>query len=164
MNVQIQNVGFYDVTGRVVEKAISKETLFIHGSSSGGGSVANNALISSVPEAAYISTNCTNACGPGIAGTFEAGLSSFCDSSCSSKWSAAGPRFAGHNCGAGDASKFGGSCRLCYTNRHEALAMDRELATSGLHVVMCDTEDPPQALDCSGDCQSASDAVSVLFA
>lgn len=145
----------------MVETAISADTLFIHGSSVGGGSLAHHA--SKEASEIHISANCTSACGSAISGKLGADMGAFCDPSCSSKWSPAGPRFDGHNCGAGDASEYGESCRLCYTNQTYALGVDRELAPSGLHVVMCDTKNPPQALECSDDCQSTTDAVRVLI-
>ncbi|CBJ30864.1 hypothetical protein Esi_0218_0031 [Ectocarpus siliculosus] len=162
---EISNVGFFDVSDKHVAQAISQETLFIHGSSHSGGSAA----ISSPPKASASDINtlsCTGACGSEHSAQVRTGASTFCDESCSTGWSPAGPRLGGHNCGAGDPSQYGSTCRLCYTNEDEALAADRTLAslstdpsTPDAHVVMCDTTQPPQASRCTTACQDMADTV-----
>ncbi|CAN0285107.1 unnamed protein product [Ectocarpus sp. 6 AP-2014] len=161
----ISNVGFFDVSDKHVAQAISQETLFIHGSSHSGGSAA----ISTPPKASSSDLNtlsCTGACGSEHSAKVRTGASTFCDESCSTGWSPAGPRLGGHNCGAGDPSQYGSTCRLCYTNEDEALAADRTLAslstdpsTPDAHVVMCDTTQPPQASRCTTACQDMADTV-----
>ncbi|CAB1106307.1 unnamed protein product [Ectocarpus sp. CCAP 1310/34] len=161
----ISNVGFFDVSDKHVAQAISQETLFIHGSSHSGGS----AEVSTPNKASASDPNtlsCTGACGSEHSGKVGTGASTFCDESCSTGWSPAGPRLGGHNCGAGDPSQYGSNCRLCYTNEDEALAADRTLAslstdpsTPDAHVVMCDTTQPPQASRCTTACQDMTDTV-----
>lgn len=95
-------------------------------------------------------------------------MSTVCDLSCAPEWSSAGPRFDGHGCGAGDPSRFGKTCRQCYTSEEAALAEDRRLSSpavldsaQGVHVVMCSTGNPPQAPECSDECLKLADAVSL---
>ncbi|CAM9442866.1 unnamed protein product [Ectocarpus sp. 4 AP-2014] len=162
----ISNVGFFDVSNRHVEEAISQQTLFIHGNTLSGGNSAR--LISEIPPPTHnITGDCIGRCDL-AAQKHErtAGVSTFCDDSCSPGWSSAGPRFGGHNCGVGAASQYGSTCRLCYTNQEDALAADRSLASSSsdplmrdAHVVMCETGHPPPALRCSVACQNTDDTV-----
>lgn len=169
-SAQIANVGFHDISRAAVAVSVSRETLFIHGSSDGGGSVSNIGRKVQSGEGPADSPDCTSACGlpdqPGI----QPGMSTFCDSTCLPGWSSTGPRFGGHSCGANDASRFGNSCRLCYTNREEALAEDQELAavrqmrpSVGTHVVMCSTGDPPPASECPEECMKSPDTVSFVW-
>ncbi|CAM9279034.1 unnamed protein product, partial [Ectocarpus sp. 12 AP-2014] len=159
----ITNVGFFDVNDTYVAHAILQETLFIHGSTASGGSVANP-----TPKAtpARFTSTCTDACGSVHSPGLPAGMSTVCDESCFSGWSPAGPRFQGHNCGAGDPSLYGSTCRSCYTDEEVALAADRSLGNAssdpflaGAHVIMCDTGEPPQASSCSLACRSMADTV-----
>lgn len=145
--------------------AVSKNTLFIHGSADSVGSVVNSVQNALDPTVQTPALDCTNRC---AAVQSVAGTSSFCDESCSAGWSLSsiGPRFDGHGCGVGDASKFGSSCRLCYTDQQGALKADSDLQTSGptsvssaVHVVMCDTHAPPAALECSSECGDSGNTV-----
>lgn len=162
---QIANVGFNDVTRTAVGRAVSQDTLFIHGSSDGGGSTTNHAVLRSNDRGPILPSDCTSACGS--ADTYGvSGMSTVCDSSCRPEWSSAGPRFNGHGCGASDPSRFGKTCRQCYTSQETALAEERRLSSPefigsnpGVHVVMCSTGTPPQAADCSDECFRAADAV-----
>ncbi|CAM9477738.1 unnamed protein product [Ectocarpus sp. 8 AP-2014] len=159
----ITNVGFFDVNDTHVADAILQETLFIHGSTASGGNVAKP-----TPKAipARYSSTCMDACSSVHSPGLPAGMSTVCDESCFSGWSPAGPRFRGHNCGAGDPSLYGSTCRSCYTDEEEALAADRSLGNAssdpfraGAHVIMCDTGEPPQASSCSPACRSMADTV-----
>ncbi|CAM9766040.1 unnamed protein product [Scytosiphon promiscuus] len=161
----IVNVGFHDVDDMQVGLALSKETLFIHGSARSGGSVAHSAIKAMDPAVETPVPDCTSSC---ASPQSAVGLSSFCDESCVAGWSlfSAGPRFRGHGCGAGDVSVYGRSCRTCYTNQQDALQADRDLETSRLtsvssaaHVVMCATGLPPPALDCSAECQESVNTI-----
>lgn len=163
--IQISNVGFLDVTETAVVKAASEGTLFIHGSVNSGGSVAN--LVAQRQIRTQTLTDCTSVCGSVGASRLPVEMSAFCDPTCSPKWSAGGPRFGGHLCGAGDVSWFGSSCRLCYTDQDAALAADLALASpdaesSDLHVVMCSTTKPPADVRCSPGCKKTDDAVRTL--
>ncbi|CAN0034630.1 unnamed protein product, partial [Scytosiphon promiscuus] len=157
----IANVGFHDVNGMQVELALSKGTLFIHGSPRSGGGVAHSGIRAVDPAVEMPVPDCTSRC---ASSQSTVGLSSFCDESCAAGWSlsSTGPRFGGHGCGAGDLSVYGRSCRICYTNQQDALQADRDLersrptfALSAAHVVMCATASPPPALDCSAECQES---------
>ena len=86
-------------------------------------------------------------------------LSTVCDNTCVNNHSGIGRRFNGHNCGAGDSSAYGESCRLCYNDRDAALIADQVLAspvenawTPDDHVIMCETKLPPEAIDCHRKC------------
>ncbi|CAM9281756.1 unnamed protein product [Ectocarpus fasciculatus] len=160
----ITNVGFFDVNDAHVADAILQETLFIHGSTASGGGGVANATRQATPV--HRSSTCTGACSSMHSPGLPAGMSTVCDESCSTGWSPAGPRLRGHNCGAGDPSLYGSTCRSCYTDEKEALAVDRSLGNAssdsfvaGAHVVMCDTGEPPQAPTCSPACRSIADTV-----
>ncbi|CAN0179751.1 unnamed protein product, partial [Ectocarpus fasciculatus] len=161
----ISNVGFFDVSDKHVAQAISHETLFIHGSTHSGGS-ATGSTAQGASASDLHTRSCTGSCGSEHSAKFRTGVSTVCDASCSTSWSPAGPRFGGHNCGAGDPSQYGSSCRLCYTNEDQALAADRTLASLSTgrsspdaHVVMCDTTQPPQTSRCTPACQNMADTV-----
>lgn len=152
--------------------AVSRDTLFVHGSSVGGGSTTNNSSNHNTAAARpnnrgpVVGLDCTSACvSADMHGT--AGTSTFCDPSCLPGWSSAGPRFGGHGCGAGDPTRFGTTCRQCYTSQQAALAEERRVSSPesmdfnpGVHVVMCSTENPPPASECSDGCKATADAVS----
>ncbi|CAM9111525.1 unnamed protein product [Hapterophycus canaliculatus] len=154
------NVGFHDVDEKQKALAVSKGTLFIHGSANSGGSIYNSMNKTANSAMRTSAVDCTRSC---AAGQLAVGILSFCDESCSAEWSPSpllptGPRFGGQGCGAGDASTYGTSCRLCYENQQVALQADRDLEATRLtsvsaaeHVVMCDTQAPPAALNCSAD-------------
>lgn len=147
--------------------AVSRNTLFIHGSTDGGGGTTNHAVAHAKARVAAVAPDCTRACGRadklGVSG-----VSTFCDASCLRGWSLAGPRFGGHGCGADEPSRFGEDCRRCYTSQEAALAEERRLSSpknmgpdTGVHVVMCSTGSPPAAeSECSDECVSSGDAVS----
>ena len=164
--MQVANVGFFDVTEEAVTSAISRDTLFIHGSSDGGGSIANLGSQKKGKKRSITDGDCSDACGSSNALQSPSSTSTFCDPSCLPGWSPAGPRFGGHNCGANDASKYGEACRICYTDQEVALAADKTHASSGaspfepiVHVVMCSTGNPPAAADCSDQCRKTADTV-----
>lgn len=167
--LQISNIGFFDVNDHHVAKAISQDTLFIHGNSQSSGSSVTRATTKDVRGSHHGRSNCTDACGATHLSTRPAGVSTICDESCSAEWSAAGPRFGGHNCGAGSTSLYGSNCRLCYTDQEGALAADITLGLSSVntsaatnpHVIMCDTGHPPPAASCSAACQATPDTVSL---
>ncbi|CAN0000310.1 unnamed protein product [Ectocarpus sp. 6 AP-2014] len=167
---EITNVGHFDVSDQHVAQAVAQETLFIHGSSLSEGSLAHSINHFGRPTGALSidvnSLDCTSACGSTLSGKIGTGVSTFCDESCATGWSPAGSRLGGHDCGAGDPSQFGGTCRLCYTDEELALVADRTLASSSAnpskpdaHVVMCDTTQPPPASSCTTACQDAPDTV-----
>lgn len=169
LSPQISNIGFFDVSDHHVAKAISQDTLFIHGNSRSSGSAAK-ALAGGAGGSHHGRSNCTDACSAAHLSKSPAGVSAICDGSCSAEWSSSGPRLGGHNCGAGSTSRYGSNCRLCYTDHEDALAADITLALSSVdtsvpnvHVIMCDTEDPPPAASCSTACQATPDTVSSVF-
>ncbi|CAM9352251.1 unnamed protein product, partial [Ectocarpus sp. 13 AM-2016] len=163
----ISNVGHFDVSDRHVAEAVSQQTLFIHGHGRSGGNAARPISEISPPSPQIITRDCRSACESAAQPHGRAaGVSTFCDDSCSPAWSSAGPRFGGHNCVVGTASQDGSMCRLCYTNQEKALAADQGLASSSsdpltpdAHVVMCETGRPPPALPCSVACQDVDDTV-----
>ena len=98
----------------------------------------------------------------------EAGgvVSTVCDSTCVESHVGIGIRFNGHNCGAGNLSKYGESCRLCYEDRIAALVAEQPLVTSNGnpwkpddHVIMCGTRRPPEAIDCPRECSDKINTV-----
>lgn len=146
--------------------AVSRDTLFIHGSTGGGGSTTHGTGVARADDGGpVVASDCTSACGSaGTHGT--SGVSTFCDSTCLVEWSSAGSRFNGYGCGADDPSRFGHACRQCYTSQEVALAEEQRLSSSentspnpGAHVVMCSTGNPPQASECSDGCMGTADAV-----
>ncbi|CAB1118503.1 unnamed protein product [Ectocarpus sp. CCAP 1310/34] len=163
--ITISNIGFFDINDKHVEKAVSQDTLFIHGNTLSGGSVAS-LPVKHAHRPRHSSSNCTDACGSRTSAGNSAGISTICDESCSVKWSSTGPRFGGHNCGAGNASQYGSNCRLCYTNSEEASTAESMLALSSVdtlasdaHVVMCGTRNPPSGPSCSAGCENTIDTV-----
>lgn len=168
--MQISNVGFVDIGEEHLRQAVSKDTLFIHGSASSSGGKANSHK-SNLPETHHrFARDCTAACGSASSVDVFAGSSTFCDESCSPSWSVTGPRFGGYNCGAGNSSMYGNSCRLCYTSQSAALVADRELAplnelpsADAHHVVMCDTGKPSPASNCSAECANHENTVRYLL-
>lgn len=169
--IQIANVGFHDVTQAAVGMAVERDTLFVHGSSGGGGGTNNNnAVVRANGKGPGLASECTSACGRADTHDGIAGMSTFCDLSCLTGWSSAGPRFSGHGCGANDSSRYGKACRQCYTSKEAALAEDQRLSSpenigsnSGMHVVMCSTGNPPPASECSDECMATVDAVRLCF-
>lgn len=170
---KISNVGFLDVNTRTVGKAVASDTLFIHGSLTGGGgsmfkarattdtSRALELLGKSMP-----SEKCTSACGSSTLIPGETGTAAVCDRSCSP--SEYGPRFDGLNCGAGDPEQYGENCRMCYEDLDEAIEAEARLAQgnavrrpnlSQKHVIMCDTLLPPPTSVCSTKCMRKVDTV-----
>ncbi|CAB1119168.1 unnamed protein product [Ectocarpus sp. CCAP 1310/34] len=160
---EISNIGFFDVNDHHVEKAISQDTLFIHGNSRSTGSVTN-ARKGDLLGSHHGRNNCTDACDAENLSAIPGGVSTSCDESCSAEWSSAGPRLGGYNCGAGNTSRYGSNCRLCYTDQEGALAADIKLGLSSVntsapksHVIMCDTGHPPPAASCSAACEASPD-------
>lgn len=157
---QIANVGYNNVDAGALSTAVAGDTLFIHGSNveGGSGSIAVGRLLGAVVED-EAPVSCTDACGD--AEGLPAGLSTVCDPSCDLN-----NRFDGHLCGAGNANKFGSSCRWCYTDQRAALVAEEALRRADgsdvepKHVIMCDTLRPPSALDCSSKCALKTDTVS----
>eukprot|EP00903_Cladosiphon_okamuranus_P019226 g17680.t1 len=149
----ISNVGYEHVDSRSVSDAVAGETLFIHGSSVDNGNLAALKAISASATGGSDASLCHKACGSDAA-TLVQGTSAVCDPTCT----ASGSRFDGYLCGAGDSAKFGGMCRLCYTDVAEAREAESKLA-DGLHVIMCDTKLPPAAADCSDECRLEKDTV-----
>lgn len=147
--LQIANIGFMEVNGHEVLKAVASDTLFIHGSLTGGGGsmfkavgaapVASPALL--LGESYRAAERCTFLCGTPdsraaqavsadegtkpFAATF--GTSTVCDRSCYPD-SERGARFGGHLCGAGNTTEFGAHCRTCYNDLEEARAAENLLA------------------------------------
>ena len=131
-----------------VRKAVASDTLFIHGSLTGGGGSmfhATGATPSVSPalrllgESNRPAERCNAPCGGGRGGeagaaaaaaapaAAAAGMSTVCDRSCyaDGEW---GARFGGHGCGAGDAAEYGAHCRTCYTDLEAARAAEDRLA------------------------------------
>eukprot|EP00903_Cladosiphon_okamuranus_P008170 g7869.t1 len=147
--LQIANIGFMEVNDHELLKAVASDTLFIHGSLTGGGGsmfkavgaapVGSTALALSRSNRA--NEGCTSLCGipssravqtvsdgegrKSSAATF--GISTVCDRSCYAD-SERGPRFGGHLCGAGNTTQFGAHCRTCYNDLEEARAAEILLA------------------------------------
>lgn len=163
---QIANVVFETVDAGTVNTAIAGDTLFIHGRSIEGGSASLLARRKLGAEAPQPDIWCEPSCGNAdaiTAGELPDGVFTACDASCR-----VGGRFGGYLCGAGDSRKFGGNCRLCYTDQEKALRAEEELRGSGgfsgeggeaRHVIMCDTMRPPAALACSPECARKKDTV-----
>lgn len=172
------NVGFLDVDNTTVSNAIAGDTLFIHGSTTGGGSKKHQADVAEENEAmreAQGETDpedyvCSSACGsrwsPRDVGTaaVNPAVSSVCDPSCVP--GSEGYRFDGFMCGAGDPARFGKSCRTCYTSEAEAAKVERILRKKevdgqihGKHVIMCNTMRPPPAAKCDPKCAMKTDTV-----
>lgn len=149
-------------------------TLFIHGSLSGGGS--SKFLGSSVKKTASKSRaeswktslhDCKLPCGTPNVELNVPGTSTVCDSTC--RAGANGPRFGGLLCGAENEEKYGAHCRLCYEDVAEARKAEAALRADNRtvepnrranHVIMCTTMRPPNAAQCSSKCSRKTDTVS----
>lgn len=175
---QMANVGFLDVDNVTVSNAVAVETLFIHGSTTGGGSKKHQGEMSdgmgistaargTIDAQDYI---CTKACGSHQTSreleswASDSSVSTVCDPSCVP--GSEGYRFDGFMCGAGDPSRYGKSCRTCYTDDKEAAKVERILRKrehsgkmDGKHVIMCDTLRPPAAASCDPKCAMKTDTV-----
>ncbi|CBN75425.1 expressed unknown protein [Ectocarpus siliculosus] len=134
----IANVGFQDMDQQAVLKAVASDTLFIHGSLTGGGGSmfhASGAKADSSPAFRFLGKNrpgerCTASCGgeaPPSSGGGAGALGTVCDRSCYSGGEL-GARFGGYLCGAGDAKEYGSHCRTCFTDLEEAQAAEERLA------------------------------------
>ena len=77
-----------------------------------------------------------------------------CDATC-------GTAGRGYLCGAGDSVRFGGMCRVCFTDEDVAREAQRK-TSGGKHVVMCDTMRPPPAAECTHACGLKKDTVEYL--
>lgn len=173
---QIANVGFLDVDNRTVLNAVASDTLFIHGSLTGGGGTQHLAKksskvkseISVLKEERNVDDVCKASCGTNVLAID--GASTVCDETCDST-GRYGARFDGLFCGVGDPDTYGTHCRLCYNDldaaRRQELAMINDNRTDAnshaQHVIMCDSLRPPEAADCSPKCAMKLDTVS-LFA
>lgn len=145
---QIANVGFVDVNNHAVRKAVATNTLFIHGSRTGGGGTMFHVGEARVMSPALLLgesngpvERCKPLCGAPSAtvGTATASVnagmtpaaasrtSTVCDRSCYADGERKA-RFGGYLCGAGDVSKFGAFCRTCYNTLEEARAAEDLLA------------------------------------
>lgn len=171
---QIANVGFLDVDQQTVRKAIEHDTLFIHGSlTGGGGSMFKASVTGALARKTMLrgggqsSDECTDACGRAESSAAAHGGSSVCDRTCYA--GKGGARFGGFMCGAGDASKYGKQCRMCYLDLEEARKAQRLLLEEFVegrgveelkHVVMCETLLPPTPSTCSAKCAMKDDTVS----
>lgn len=176
---QIANVGFLDVDNRTVGHAVASDTLFIHGSLTGGGgtqflakksSKENNALQRRSGGGDGEDEVCKAPCGTTNAVLGIDGTSTVCDNSCDPT-GPYGARFDGRFCGAGNATIFGSHCRVCFYEleaaRRSELALqggnDSPDAAQEQHVIMCESLRPPEAADCSIKCAMKTDTVSVRF-
>lgn len=163
-------MGFDHVNHDSVSNAVASNTLFIHGSRVDEGNIASLKATEesadrsgSLRATAEARSGCFSACGGGDDSGLPDGLSTVCDDTCAGS----GARFGGFLCGAGDADKFGETCRLCYTDVYLANQMQAKLMKSTdvlegeetRHVIMCDTMRPPEALECSDHCASKKDTV-----
>lgn len=202
---QIGNVGFMDVKDATVSAAVKRGTLFIHGSTTGGGGrmfsstgpipvsatpnvldiALENAQVAAAAAAADLTNMndyvCKTACGGdepplGMLDVSEGAVSTVCDPSCA-PGRERGMRFDGYLCGAGDDSRYGRSCRACYTDPEAAAREEMRLSAVGVedgvgmggarsegrHVIMCDTLRPPSALECSPKCDKKVDTVRLYW-
>ena len=103
---------------------------------------------------------CQEACGTRGNPMNNGVLSTVCDATCVEDSSWMGVDFNGLNCGVGNPSKYGESCRLCFGDQAAALKADQALAaltrnasTPPVHVIMCETKRPPEAVDCPRECE-----------
>eukprot|EP00903_Cladosiphon_okamuranus_P005533 g5510.t1 len=178
----IANVGFLDVDQITVGNAVASDTMFIHGSLSGGGgtqfvsesareaaaAAAESLALTGSSVAATTAVGCRLECGSAASGGGGGGggPSTVCDpEGCSAiqPW-----RVGGKDCGAGDKERYGSDCRRCYVDIDEALEAERVLErqarqageeTGRQHVIMCDTLRPPQSTNCSVKCATKTDTV-----
>lgn len=139
--MQIANVGFQDMDHQAVSKAVASDTLFIHGSLTGGGGSMFHApgevpalspALRLAGESNRPAERCTASCGapsssPAQAQALAPAPTSVCDRSCYAGGEN-GARFGGHLCGAGDVAEFGAHCRTCFDNLQEAQAAEERLA------------------------------------
>lgn len=161
-----------DVDQPTILKAVESDTLFIHGSRTGGGGsmFKTEAIAGDVSKAlgsggrrGVASENCKGACGAADPEFAAQGRSTACDRTCYP--GQGGARFGGFMCGAGDAQRYGSHCRVCYHDVDEARRADNFLpggngaAADSWHVVMCDTLLPPQPAVCSAKCAMKDDTV-----
>lgn len=141
-----------------VRQAVKSDTLFIHGSLTGGGGSMFHATGSTptaspalhlLGESNRTAERCNAPCGGGHRKGDEADGDASASSAVAAAAAAAataavgmssvcdrscypdgeqGARFGGHGCGAGDASEFGDHCRMCYTDLEAARAAEDRLA------------------------------------
>ena len=118
------------MNSHAVRKAVGRDTLFIHGSLTGGGGSMFKAAGAAQASPALLlgeSNRSAEKCTPSCGNPATLATSAVCDSSCYTGGEA-GARFAGHLCGAGNASEFGEHCRTCYNDLDEARAAEVLLA------------------------------------
>lgn len=122
---------------QAVLKAVASDTLFIHGSLTGGGGSmfhASGAKADSSPALRFLGKSrpgerCTASCGgpPSSSDGGAGAQATVCDRSCYSGGEL-GARFGGYLCGAGDVKEYGPHCRTCFTDVEEAQAEEERLA------------------------------------
>lgn len=163
--------------------AVASDTLFIHGSLSGGGGSMYASKLSATDNSPAQklkgqSDQCTFACGSSGPMLLIAGAYTVCDRSCDAGDGTFAARFDGYLCGAGDSELYGEHCRTCYHDLAEAQAAEQEVMERNLkrgggalgghgeggvignsRVIMCDTMMPPPPLSCSNKCQMKIDTV-----
>ena len=128
-----------------VMKAVASDTLFIHGSLTGGGgsmfkargaAPAVSPALRLLGESNRPAERCKATCGAksrrvpggggGGGGDALPGTGTVCDRSCYAAGER-GARFGGHLCGAGDVAGYGAHCRVCYNDLEEARAAEEAL-------------------------------------
>lgn len=164
---------------RTVGNAVASDTLFIHGSLTGGGGTQFLAKKTSKENEAPQRRPgvgdgedevCKTPCGTTNTMLGIDGTSTVCDDSCDPT-GPYGARFDGRFCGAGNATVFGSHCRVCFYEleaaRRSELALqggsDSPDAAHEQHVIMCESLRPPEAVDCSMKCAMKTDTVRVGF-
>lgn len=120
---------------RTIGKAVASNTLFIHGSLSGGGGsmFSAHAAIDTSPALRLVGRSddpeadgCEPACGSLDARPSTSGTSTVCDRSCYGGGEN-GARFGGFMCGAGDEGRYGRHCRICYVDVDEARQAEEKI-------------------------------------
>ena len=155
--LQIANVGFIDVDRSTVSDAVTRDTLFIHGSSTAGGSKKFAGAVAANLAEAFAAADgqglpsveevCKPACrAMPLPGSQQetGGISHVCDPSCNQEGKEY--RFDGYLCGAGEPSLYGEGCRTCYTDEVRAVEAERRLRLDDNIAIDSDDgdEDMPQ--------------------
>lgn len=158
--LQVSTVGVRDKENELLGAEIPSDTLFLRRRDNAPEKWSNT-----VEREA---DGCLPACGSRTVMVEGDVVSTVCDATCVNDHPSMGIRFDGHNCGAGDPSKYGESCRLCFKDQRVALLEDIVLAASNgiswashVHVIMCDTQRPPEAMDCSRICMDGVNTVRI---
>lgn len=153
-------MGFHNAHGGAVEAAVATDTLFIHGRASSGGSQHHKAVTVERSKTRG-ALDCTAACRNHGSSGLTKGLSTVCDQACSESDD---PRLG---CGANNKIVFGGACRVCYNDHTVALAAQSrwtwgqalQANDDNPYVIMCNTRQPPSAMECSPKCSKKADTV-----